>query len=317
MKKTNLALAVGGILGGAVAIKLLTRAATVRWEDAAQFVPHSDRSDFVAVDGVRIHYQEFGEPTARPILLIHGYTASAYVWREAAPRLADAGFRVIAVDMPGSGYSDKPRWFDYSITGQARYMARLLDRLGIGRAVVVGSSYGGAVASVLALDYAERVERLVLVSSVCNDDLLAHPVLRLASVPLLGEVITPFFADSVWLHRHRMRGNFARANLHLASRERVDAIRRPLLAADGHHSLLATSRSWSACRIEQDAHLIAQPTLLIWGEEDAVVPVTEGCKLRERIPDSRLVVINDCGHLPHEERSEMFAELVGEFCSGG
>ena len=89
---------------------------------------------------------------------------------------------------------------------------------------------------------------------------------------------------------------------------------RPLFAADGHHSLLATSRNWSASHIERDAHLINQPTLIIWGEDDTVIPIESGYKLYEAILHSRFVVLKDCGHVPQEEKSELFTELVTEFC---
>src|SRR5690606_27651158 len=153
----------------AVAIKMLTRAASVDWDDVADAVPHSANSHFVSVDGARIHFQEFGSAGDPPIVLIHGYTASTFVWPTVAPMLADAGFHIIALDLLGFGFSEKPRWFDYSIDSQARMVSRFMDRIGIGRAVVVGSSYGGAVAATLALDYAERVEKLVLVGAVAND----------------------------------------------------------------------------------------------------------------------------------------------------
>jgi pimeloyl-ACP methyl ester carboxylesterase len=315
MKKRNIALGLAGAVGAAVAVKMLTRADTVSWDDVADLIPHSDRSRFVNVDGVRVHYQEFGDEAAPPILLLHGYTASVYVWKSAAPLLAEAGFRVIAIDLVGFGYSEKPRWFEYSIAAQARMVSRFMDRLGIGRAVVLGSSYGGAVAATLALDYSERVEKLVLVDAVINDDLKSHPILRLASIRGIGEVITPFVADSTRLMRHRMRGTIAKANQHLVNNERIEAIRRPLFAADGHHSLLATSRAWDANRIEQDAHLINQPTLVIWGEEDTVIPIKDGYKLQQEILHSRMVVLKDCGHVPQEERSELFAEKVAEFCT--
>jgi pimeloyl-ACP methyl ester carboxylesterase len=314
MRIRNIALAFGGAIGAAVAVKMLTRAATVAFEEVAALVPHSDRSRFVNVDGMRIHYQEFGGETDPPVILIHGYTASAYVWRLAAPRLAEAGLRVLALDLVGFGYSDKPRAFDYTIASQARIVTRFMDRLGIGRATLVGSSYGGAVAATIALDEPARVEKLVLVSAVCNDDLKHHPILRLVAVPAVGELLTPFLADSRLLHRFRMRDAMSPANHHLATEERIDAVRRPLFAADGHHSLLATSRNWDACRIEQDAHLIAQPTLIIWGEDDKVVPIRNGYKLHSSIPDSRLVVLTNCGHLPHEERSELFTQFVAGFC---
>ena len=314
MKKRNIALAVAGAAAGVVAVKMLTRAATVNWDDVSDLVPHSANSRFTHVDGARIHYQEFGEPNAPPVILIHGYTASSYVWHRTAPLLADAGLRVIAIDLLGFGYSEKPRWFEYSIDAQARMISRFMNRLGIGRAVVAGSSYGGAVAATLALDYPERVERLVLVGSVINDRITSHPLLRLASIPGVGEIITPFLADSRALLRHRMSGTLSRANHHLISEERIAAIRRPLMAADGHHSLLATSRHWSADRIERDAHLITQPTLILWGEDDTVTPLEDGHKLHNEILHSRLRVFKNCGHIPQEEVADTFADALSEFC---
>ena len=316
MKKINLALAFGAAVGAAVAVKMLTRAKTVRWEDVADQVPHSKHSHFVNVDDARVHYQEFGDAAKPPIILIHGFTASVYVWKTVAPMLAESGFRVIAVDLLGFGYSEKPSWFDYSIQSQARMISRFMNRLGIGRATIVGNSYGGAVALNLTLDYPETIEKLVLVDPVTNDMPKNHPLLKLVSIRGIGEMITPFIADSKLFLRHRMRGTIAKTNHHLITEERLAAIRRPLNATDGHHSLLATSRNWNANRIEQDAHLINQPTLVIWGEEDTIIPIKCGYKLHEEILNSRFVVLKDCGHVPPEEKSELFTELVAEFCHG-
>ncbi|MEP6704447.1 MAG: alpha/beta hydrolase [Acidobacteriota bacterium] len=314
MKKRNVALAIGGAMGTAVAVKMLTRAKSVSWDDVVSLIPHAENSHFVSVDGARVHYQEFGDPSKPAIVLIHGYTASLYVWKTTAPMLADAGFHVVALDLLGFGYSDKPRSFDYAITSQARLVARFMNRLGIGQATLVGSSYGGAVAATLALDYPERVEKLVLVDAVANDNVKNHPILKLAAIPGLGEVLTPFLIDSRYFQRHRMRGTLAPANHNLITDERVEGILRPLTAADAHHSLLATSRAWSAKRIEQDAHLINQPSLIIWGEADKVIPVDDGHTLHQSILHSRFVILKDCGHVPQEEKSDIFVELVTEFC---
>lgn len=314
MKKRNIALGFAGAIGAAVAVKMLTRAGTVNWDDVSDVVQHSGNSHFVNVDGARVHYQEFGDAAHPPMVLIHGYTASAYVWRTVAPMLADAGFRVFAVDLMGFGFSEKPRWFEYSITSQARMVTRFMDRLGIGKAVVIGSSYGGAVAATIALDYAERVEKLVLVDAVCNDEIKNHPILRLASIPGVGEAIIPFLADAKAFHRHRMKQTLSPANYDLISEERVDSIVRPLAAADAHHSLLATSRNWHAERITYDANLINQQTLIIWGEDDRVTPLRDAYRLHDSILHSRLIVLKNCGHVPMEERSEMFTDLVAEFC---
>jgi len=313
MKKRNIAIGIGGALGAAVAVKMLTRAKGVEWNKVSELVPHSENSHFVHVDGATIHYQEFGDISKPTLILIHGYTASVFSWHSTAPRIAENGFHVIAIDLLGFGYSEKPTWFDYSITSQARMIARFMNRLGIGRATIVGSSYGGAVAATLALDYPERVEKLVLVDAVCNDAVKNHPILKLASVPGLGEMITPFLVDSRRFLRHRMHGTLAAANHHLIDDNRINSVLRPLKAADAHRSLLATSRNWHADRIERDAYLISQPTLIIWGEEDTVIPISDGHKLHDAILNSRLVVLKDCGHVPSEERPELFAELVTEF----
>ena len=314
MKKRNLALAFGGALGAAVAVKLLTRDATVNWDDVADKVVHSDHSHFVNVDGARVHYQEFGDAAKPPMILIHGYTASVYVWKTAAPMLAEAGFHVIAIDLLGFGYSEKPSWFDYSIQSQARMVSRFMNRLGIGRATLVGSSYGGAVALNLTLDNPESVEKLVLVDAVCNDEPKNHPVLKLAAIPGIGEALTPFLCDSKFFMKVRMQGTLAKANHAMITRDRIESIIRPLHAADGHRSVLATSRNWRAQRLERDAHLINQQTLIIWGEEDKVIPIKNGYMLHEEILNSRFVILKNCGHVPQEEKSEIFTALVSEFC---
>lgn len=311
MKKRNLAIGIGAGIGAAVAWKMLTRAARAEWNER---IHHAAHSHFVEVDGATVHFQEFGERSHPTLLLIHGYTASTYVWKSVAPLLAEKDFRVVAVDLLGFGYSDKPASFDYTIQSQARMIERLMNRLGIGKAIVVGSSYGGAVASTVALDYAERVEKLVLVGAVCNDEILDHPLLRLAAVPGIGELFTPFILDSKILSKARMKETFAPASRHLITDERVESVVRPLKAKDAHHSVLTSARNWDANRIQQDAHLINQPTLLIWGADDAVIPVHNGQCLYDSMLNSRLVIINDCGHLPQEEKPERFVELVAEFC---
>lgn len=314
MKKRDLALGIGGALGAAIAVKLLTRKPSVSWENFAENVHHSENSEFVEVDGATIHYQEFGDPAHPTLVLIHGYTASTYVWKTVAPMLAEKGFHIIAPDLLGFGYSDKPSWFDYTIQSQARMIVRLMNVLGIGQATLVGSSYGGAVASELTLDYPERVEKLVLVDAVCNNEALSHPLLKLAAIPGVGEALTPFLMDSKALLKYRMKDTFSPENRHLITNERVESVYRPLSAADAHHSVLQTARNWHANRIEEDANLIDQPTLIIWGEDDKVIPIHNGFTLHREILNSRFVVFRDCGHLPQEENPDNFVEVVTNFC---
>jgi len=314
MKKTYLAAgAVTGAVGATIAWKLLSRPKEIIWKEHARLVKHSDRSHFVSVDGHRAHFQEFGDPNGPVLLLIHGFTASTYVWKTVAPALGEQGFRVIAIDLLGFGYSEKPAAFDYTIEAQARFVLRFMNRLGLGRVTLVGSSYGGAVSMTIALDYPERVEKLVLVDAVINDEAKEHPVMKLAAIRGVGEVITPFFLDSRRFMKVRMRNTLAPANHHLITEDRISSILRPLSAADGHHSVLASGRNWSATRLENDAHLINQPTLIIWGEHDTVIRIENGYKLYDKILNSRFVILKDCGHVPQEEKSDIFTDLVTEF----
>jgi pimeloyl-ACP methyl ester carboxylesterase len=313
MKKKYLAAGIGGAIGAVVAWKFLTRADTVHWEQAAD-MHHAGHSSFVEVDGLRMHYQEFGEDNAPVMLLIHGYSASTFTWKVAAPIFADLGFRVIALDMVGFGYSSKPGWFDYTIQSQARVVERFMDRLGIGTALVVGSSYGGGVAATLTLDYPERVEKLILVDAVANDNAMNHPLISLVRTPVVGELLGAFLVDSKRFVKHRMLESLGPNSRHLASESRVNAIHRPLHAADGHNSMLASIRNWDANRIERDAYQIKQPVLLIWGEHDVVIPPHNGHELHRLLPDSKLVIFKNCGHVPQEEFPEEFVSVVTDFC---
>jgi pimeloyl-ACP methyl ester carboxylesterase len=314
MKKKNLALGIGGAIGGLIAWKMLSRAREVFWEDVSDKVLHAANSQFTEVDGATIHYQEFGDVINPTLILLHGYTASTYIWHTVAPMFAEKGFHVVAVDLLGFGYSEKPASFDYAISSQARVLVRFMNRLGIGRATLVGSSYGGAVAATIALDYAERVEKLVLVDAVSNDDMKNNLILKFAAIPVVGEAFSPFLLDSKLFLKRRMQGTLAPANHHLITQDRIEAVWRPLHAADAHRSVLATARSWDANRIEADAQFINQPTLIVWGENDTVTPISNGEKLHESILNSRFVVFKNCGHVPQEEASENFVEVVSQFC---
>ncbi len=304
---------ISGSISLGVAAKLLLRPRDADWARNRHVVFHSDHSRFVEVDGIRVHYQEAGDPSAPPLILIHGFASSTLVWSKVFLRLAAAGFRVIAIDMLGYGYSGKPRNGEYTIPGQAKLLLGLLDQLGIERATLVGSSYGGAVAATCALDYPERVERLVMVGAVNNNRPLNFKLMRVFSSPLFGDVVSPLLIGSRRLLRRRMKRVYDRHDWVLDER-RVEARHLPLRAAGTQRAMIRTVRSWNADRISRDAHLINKPTLLIWGENDREIPVADGEHLHEQIPGSRLIVFLDCGHIPHEEYPEEFTNVVVDFC---
>ena len=297
----------------AVAAKLLARPRDADWQKYRHIVFHSEHSRFADVDGVRVHYQEAGAEENPVLVLIHGFASSTLVWSKVFLDLAQAGFRVIAVDLLGYGYSGKPRNGEYTIAGQANLLMKLLERLGIKRATLVGSSYGGAVAATCALDHQQRVDKLVLVGTVNNNEPLRFHLMRLFSSPLLGDVVSPLLIGSRRLLRKRMKRVYDRHEWVLDER-RVDARHFPLRASGTQRAIIRTVRAWDAERISRDAHLIQQPTLLLWGENDIEIPLADGERLHEEIPGSRLIVFLNCGHLPHEEYPEAFTKVVSDFC---
>src|SRR5229473_3466955 len=193
MKKRYWLAGASGVIAGAVAAKLLTRPRDVSWPDSIDFIYHPEHSWFTSIGGVRIHYQEAGDENAPPIILIHGFISSNLVWNEVFLPLASAGFRVIAPDLPGYGYSDKPSDGQYTIDAQAHAVLRLMDQLGIEKATIVGASYGGAIAATMALDNPERVERLILVGTVSSDAPKKKLLLRISRLPIIGDIVTPLF----------------------------------------------------------------------------------------------------------------------------
>lgn len=310
MKKRYL---IAGAATAVIAGKLLLRPRDADWHKCRDVVFHSEHSCFVDVDGIRVHYQEAGDEHAPAMVLIHGFASSTLVWSRVFLKLAEAGYRVIALDMLGYGYSAKPRNGEYTIPGQAKLLTRLLDHLGIPRAIFVGSSYGGAVAATCALDYPERVEKLILVGAVNNNRPLEFTLMRLFGSPVVGDVVSPLLIGSRRLLRRRMKQVYDRHSWVLDER-RVDARHLPLRAAGTQRAIIRTVRGWDAERISRDAHLIKQPTLLLWGENDLDIPLADGERLHAEIPGSRLIVFLNCGHIPHEEYPEAFTKIVTDFC---
>ena len=302
------------LAAAAVAAKLLMRPKDVEWEQNRELVFHADYSRFMEVDGVRLHYQEAGDPEGPPMILIHGFAASNLVWSKVFLEFAAAGYRVIAPDLPGYGYSGKPRHLDYTIASQAEMIVSFLKRLEIDRAVFLGSSYGAAVAATIALNHAGLVEKLILVGAVNNNKPTRYLLMRLFGSPIIGDILSPLLVGSRRLLRLRMKRVYDRHSWVLDER-RVDARHLPLRTRGAHRAIIRTVRRWDAECVSRDAHLLTQPTLLLWGDTDREVPVADGERLHEAIAGSRLIVFRECGHLPHEEYPQAFVRVVLEFCS--
>ena len=139
-------------------------------------------------------------------------------------------------------------------------------------------------------------------------------LMRLFGSPIIGDILSPLVVGSRSLLRFRMKRVYDRHAWVLDER-RVEARHLPLRTAGAHRAIIRTVRRWDADRVSRDAHLLAQPTLLLWGDKDRDVPLKDGERLQDEIANSRLIVFRECGHLPHEEYPQTFTKIVSEFCS--
>src|ERR1051325_860410 len=280
---------IGGIsasaLAASVAAKLLLRPKDADWEQNRDAIFHAEYSRFVDVEGARVHYQEAGNAEAPAMILIHGFATSNLVWSKVFLDLAAGGFRVIAPDLLGYGYSDKPRDMDYTIACQGEMVVAFMKQLGLANATLVGSSYGAAVAVTIALDHPEVVEKLVLVGAVNNNKPTRYMLMRLFGSPIIGDILSPLLVGSRRLLRLRMKRVYDRHAWVLDER-RVKARHLPLRTRGTHRAIIRTVRRWDAERIGRDAHLVKQPTLIVWGDNDREVSIEDGRRLQQEIPDS-------------------------------
>lgn len=245
---------------------------------------------------MRIHYQEKG--AGRPLVLIHGYTSSTYSWKDVFEPLAKS-FHVIAVDLKGFGFSGKPDG-DYTRRAQALLLAHLLEHLKIEQAWLCGNSMGGEVALNVALANPQLVSGLILIDSagveVPGSGSLAPGYLL---IPGLGRILIALSLTSDRLVREGLEKSFYDdANV---TTERVANYYRPLQTRGGQLAALRARTQWGVFPVESNLGRINVPTLILWGAQDALIPLAAGITMNKLIKTSKLVIFDHCGHLPQEE----------------
>jgi pimeloyl-ACP methyl ester carboxylesterase len=268
--------------------------------------PTASEADTV-VDGVRWRSREEPGEGSETVVYVHGFLSSSTTWKKVL-RSASAGRRAIAVDLPGSGFSDRPWPYDYTAPAQALALWRYLDALQLGRVVLVGNSLGGAVCLIAAAAQPQRVAALVLVDA-------ASPWLeipwqfRLMRTPLVGEVEMELLSRPVmrWFLRYRVYSRPERVN-----DETVADWWSPVPVPGTRRAALTAIRS-SPEGFRDIAKRITAPTLVIWGKDDVMLRPAEGLQLSEEIAGSRFLALPGTGHVPQEETPEAFAKAVAGF----
>lgn len=265
---------------------------------------------------VKLYYQEEGN--GPPLLLIHGFGASTYTWRHVAPELART-HRVIAVDLKGFGQSDKPFDGRYSVFDQAELLAQLIEDKDLRNLTLVGHSFGGGIALLLALEANQRLDgrisRLVLLDSIAYPQHI--PVFfRMLDMPLVSQLGVRMVPPSV---QTRVALQIAYLDDSKIDPDEVEVYAAPLKTAAGKHAIIHSARQImpkDLAEIAQRYRTIELPTLILWCDHDRIVPLEVGLKLRRTLPNSTLRLIEGCGHMPQEEQPAATLELLKGFIGG-
>jgi pimeloyl-ACP methyl ester carboxylesterase len=266
------------------------------------------------IDGSPVNFVDYGSAVdgSRPVVLIHGLSACWQTWLEQIPRLAAEGRRVIAVDLPGFGASPMPRE-PISISGYGRVVETLCDRLDLGQVVVVGHSMGGFTAAEIAIQFPKRVERLVLEAAAGISTNNVEREQMLAGGRMLAGLIARAAASSQQLSRRpRSRWLALSVAMRYPSRIRSDFVYEMLshTGTDGFMPALTAIVDYDfRSRLAQ----IECPTLVVWGDHDALEPLADAEEFVRVIPHARKIVFEDTGHSPMMERPRTFNDMLIDF----
>jgi pimeloyl-ACP methyl ester carboxylesterase len=256
------------------------------------------QSRSVQVTGHRVHYLAEGPVAGPVVVLVHGLSGQAEDWRNLAPYLAKAGFRIYMPDLPGYGRSEQPADFSYSVPDEAAVVVGFLDSLGLKQVELGGWSMGGWIVQQVAAQHPDRVSRLILIDSAGLavkpdwDTRLFTPTTP-AELDQLEALLTP--------HPSMIPGFVARDILRI-SKKNAWVIHRALdsmlSGKDATDNLLPG---------------LKMPLLLIWGAEDRITPLSLGQTMQALVPQSQLDIYPGCGHMAPEQCAARIAPTLVAF----
>jgi pimeloyl-ACP methyl ester carboxylesterase len=264
---------------------------------------------------VHISYEVRGSGSTT-LVMLHGFGANHETWRDIQPFL-EPHYKLVLVDMKGFGNSSKPGDNAYSVLDQAAIIRALCKSLDLKDYVLIGHSYGGAVAlatyltndasgapnpvrSLVLMDAPWYVQKFPLFIKVLRTGLVNHISLNL----LPARARAKYVLNQVFLDKSKITS------------ERIDRYARYFDLPGSHHAMIATARQIvpaDPTLLSSRTHEVAIPTLIIWGANDNLIFKWQGERLHHEIRDSQLVVLEKCGHVPQEERPEETAQRLIEF----
>jgi pimeloyl-ACP methyl ester carboxylesterase len=278
--------------------------------------PAPDRSaatsTFAHAPGECLHCRIVGSG-ARPVLLLHGFAASQHTWDDLIPLFPPEEFTLHLLDLKGHGGSDKPADGDYSALHNARIITAYIRSRGLSDVVIIGHSFGGVVGLLTAMGCPD-VTRLILIGTPGLPQEIPF-FMRILRIPFIG----PLLMSSIPAENIALRGLEAAFHRHERITRRLVERYAELYRISGAARALSNTVQQIVPhdmeKIISRYRALAIPVLLLWGEHDRVVGVWQGERLHSALRHSRLAIIPDCGHNPHEERPEEAFTHIREFLS--
>ncbi len=266
---------------------------------------------YFRANGYEIWYADEGPPDRTPIILLHGFAAWSFSWRTQRAALLQAGYRVITLDLLGSGASERALGPVYSTESHANIVLALLDGLGVQQAILIGHSFGARIGMQMAINAPARVAALVAIAPEAFAT--ERPaVARAIAVPLVGYALT-YYATSPALTRTGLK--LAVKHEQCLTDTLVAGYARPLYVRGS-----VRSQIWQAKSPKDGVRPVPQhhadvycPTLLIWGAADPIFPAEHGHRLVGVLPNAALTIIDDVGHIPHEENEPLTRATILAF----
>ena len=301
-----------GVLWGlaALALGLLVAAWFYRDHPAAQVEARwaTPPSQFVEIDGVRLHYREEGE--GPPVVLLHANYASLFMWEPWAAALKDR-YRVIRLDLPAHGLTGPEPSGDYSLQRIQSLFEQFVDARGLERFVVVGTSIGGTVAMRYAADHPERIERLVMISPGSLEARVRGRTTP-ANVPKIADVLA-------WVTPRAFTGYMLRNDYGDPARVTdavIDEWYAMWMREGNRQAMIDLLRQYVSGGVEAKIRSIRVPVLLIWGEKNKRVPLALAYETRALLansPQVQLEVLPGIGHMLVQEAPKQSAAVIRRY----
>ncbi len=266
--------------------------------------------EYVVAAGAKLRVKDTGPRDAPAVILLHGFGASLDTWDPWAAALSQP-YRVIRFDLPGFGLTGPDPSGDYTDQRTVLVLAALMDQLGLPRASLIGNSLGGKIAWNFAVAYPDRVQKLILISP----DGFASPGFEYGKKPKLPFILRllPYVMPRPMLRMNLAVAYADKSKLTDATLTRYDDMMR---APGDRTAMLARMQQVMLQNPEPLLRRIQAPTLILWGEQDAMIPFSNSADYMRNIPHATLVALPGLGHVPFEEAPAQSLPAVEAFLAG-